>query len=46
MPVVNGKHFSYTKKGVEAAKKAMKKKGKKMMQSSDGHMMVKEDRHM
>ena len=29
MPVVNGKHYSYTKKGKAAAKKAAKKKGGK-----------------
>jgi len=29
MPMVNGKRFSYTKKGKAAAKKAKKKKAKK-----------------
>ncbi len=29
MPVVNGKHYSYTKKGKAAAKKAKKAKGMK-----------------
>ena len=29
MPMVNGKKFPYTKKGMAAAKKARKKKGKK-----------------
>jgi hypothetical protein len=28
MPVVKGKHYPYTKKGVTAAKKAAKKTGK------------------
>jgi hypothetical protein len=31
MPMVNGKKYSYTKTGVEAAKKEAKKSGKKMM---------------
>jgi len=30
MPMVNGKKYSYTKKGKAAAKKASKKTGKKM----------------
>lgn len=30
MPEVNGKHFSYTKKGKAAAKKYAKKHGKKV----------------
>jgi len=30
MPKVGGKHYSYSKKGMAAAKKAAKKKGKKM----------------
>ena len=30
MPMVNGKKYSYTKKGKAAAKKASKKSGKKM----------------
>ena len=29
MPVVNGKHYAYTKAGKEAAKRAKKKKKKK-----------------
>jgi len=29
MPMVNGKKYPYTKKGKDAAKKAMKKKKKK-----------------
>lgn len=29
MPMVNGKKYPYTAKGMAAAKKAMKKKGKK-----------------
>ena len=31
MPMVNGKKYSYTKKGMTAAKKASKKTGKKMV---------------
>ena len=31
MPMVNGKKYSYTKKGMTAAKKAAKKSGKKMV---------------
>tara|TARA_R100000458_G_C8219779_1_gene204533 strand:+ start:301 stop:408 length:108 start_codon:yes stop_codon:yes gene_type:complete len=30
MPVVNGKHYPYTKKGKKAAKKAAKKNSSKM----------------
>lgn len=30
MPKVGGKHYSYTKKGMAAAKKAAKKTGKKV----------------
>jgi hypothetical protein len=30
MPVVGGKHYSYTKKGKEAARKAAKKAGTKV----------------
>jgi len=30
MPKVGGKHYSYTKAGMEAAKKESKKTGKKM----------------
>tara|TARA_Y100000310_G_scaffold282425_1_gene303616 strand:- start:164 stop:280 length:117 start_codon:yes stop_codon:yes gene_type:complete len=30
MPVVNGKHYAYSRSGVSAAKKAAKKSGKKM----------------
>jgi len=30
MPMVNGKKYSYTKKGKASAKKAAKKSGKKM----------------
>ena len=30
MPMVNGKKYSYTKKGTASAKKAAKKSGKKM----------------
>lgn len=30
MPMVGGKKYSYTKKGMAAAKKAAKKSGKKM----------------
>jgi hypothetical protein len=30
MPKVGGKHYSYTKKGMTAAKKAAKKTGKKV----------------
>lgn len=40
MPKVNGKEFSYTKKGVTAAKKFAKKKGKKVS-TSDGYMKRK-----
>ena len=38
MPVVDGKHYSYTKKGKKAAKKAAKKKKKKTV---TGHAGVK-----
>ena len=31
MPMVNGKEFSYSKKGMDLAKKAAKKTGKKMV---------------
>tara|TARA_Y100000022_G_C13006545_1_gene264750 strand:- start:385 stop:492 length:108 start_codon:yes stop_codon:yes gene_type:complete len=31
MPMVNGKKYSYTKKGKAAAKKAAKKSGKKIV---------------
>jgi hypothetical protein len=31
MPMVNGKEFSYSKKGMAMAKKAAKKSGKKMV---------------
>jgi hypothetical protein len=31
MPMVNGKKYAYTKTGMEAAKKAAKKSGKKMI---------------
>lgn len=31
MPMVNGKKYAYTKTGMEKAKKAVKKTGKKMM---------------
>jgi len=37
MPVVDGKHYSYTKKGKKAAKKAAKKKKKTVT----GHAGVK-----
>mgnify|MGYP001607029204 FL=1 len=40
MPKVNGKEFSYSKKGVVAAKKFAKKKSKKIS-TSDGYMMKK-----
>ena len=40
MPKVNGKEFSYTKKGVKEAKKEAKKKGKKRM-TSDGYMKAR-----
>lgn len=41
MPIVGNKHFPYTKKGKEAAKKEAKKVGKKKKKlSSDGYMMA------
>lgn len=40
MPIVNGKHFSYTKEGKAMAKKAKSMMKKKMM-TSDGHMPLK-----
>jgi|TARA_R110000803_G_scaffold32320_1_gene71301 hypothetical protein len=39
MPNVNGKKFSYDKKGMAAAKKAATTSGKKMMDSRKGAMM-------
>ena len=48
MPQVGNKHFSYNKKGKEAAQKVAKKTGKKMMMkgktmhTSDGFMKVKQ----
>tara|TARA_R110002110_G_scaffold387328_1_gene599151 strand:- start:76 stop:234 length:159 start_codon:yes stop_codon:yes gene_type:complete len=35
MPQVNGKHYSYDKKGKAAAKKAAKKKGTKMQYTEE-----------
>ena len=40
MPKVNGKEFSYTKKGVKEAKKFAKKKGKKTVRTDTGYMKV------
>lgn len=39
MPIVNGKEYSYDKKGMAAAKKAAKTSGKKMMDTRKGAMM-------
>jgi|TARA_R110000744_G_scaffold23225_1_gene58962 hypothetical protein len=39
MPNVNGKKYSYDKKGMAAAKKAATMSGKKMMDSRKGAMM-------
>ena len=36
MPKVGGKHYSYSKKGMAAATKAAKKKGKKMTYKKKG----------
>ena len=36
MPKVGGKHYSYSKKGMAAAKKADKKTGKKMTYKKKG----------
>ena len=36
MPMVNGKEFSYSKKGMAMAKKAAKKSGKKMVMKKMG----------
>jgi hypothetical protein len=36
MPMVNGKEYSYSKKGMAAAKKAAKKSGKKMVMKNHG----------
>ena len=36
MPKVGGKHYSYSKKGMAAAKKAAKKTGKKMTYTKKG----------
>lgn len=36
MPVVGGKHYPYTDKGIKAAKKAAKKKGKKVKMKNGG----------
>lgn len=36
MPHVGGKKYSYTKKGMAAAKKAAKKSGKKMVKKKYG----------
>ena len=36
MPKVGGKHYSYSKKGMAAAKKAAKKAGKKMTYKKKG----------
>jgi hypothetical protein len=42
MPMVNGKKFSYDKKGMAMAKKEAKKSGKKMtMKKSDKKMSMK-----
>lgn len=39
MPMVGGKEYPYTKKGMTAAKKAAKTSGKKMMDARKGAMM-------
>ena len=36
MPIVGGKHYSYTKKGMSAAKKAAKRTGKKIQKKKRG----------
>ena len=38
MPMVNGKKYSYGKKGMAAAKKAAKKSGKKMKMKKEMKM--------
>jgi hypothetical protein len=39
MPMVNGKEYPYTKKGMSQAKTAAKMSGKKMMDARKGAMM-------
>jgi hypothetical protein len=41
MPMVNGKEFSYSKKGMAMAKKAAKKSGKKMVMKAGKKSAVK-----
>ena len=41
MPIVNGKHYPYTAKGKEAAKKAIKFTPKKNWKPTDGGRMRK-----
>jgi hypothetical protein len=41
MPMVNGKEFSYGKKGMAAAKKEAKKSGKKMVMKAGKKAAVK-----
>jgi hypothetical protein len=40
MPMVNGKEFSYSKKGMAMAKKAAKKSGKKMVMKKPAKKMT------
>jgi hypothetical protein len=40
MPMVNGKEFSYGKKGMAMAKKAAKKSGKKMVMKKPAKKMT------
>ena len=41
MPMVNGKKYSYSPRGMAAAKKAAKKMGKKMTKKSRGKRKTK-----
>jgi hypothetical protein len=41
MPMVNGKEFSYSKKGMAMAKRAAKKSGKKMVMKAGKKSAVK-----
>ena len=40
MPMVNGKEFSYSKKGMAMAKKAAKRSGKKMVMKKPAKKMT------
>jgi hypothetical protein len=40
MPMVNGREFSYSKKGLAMAKKAAKKSGKKMVMKKPAKKMT------